>query len=168
MLSLGEIASAAETWWRAGTGHLHKAGAHVRPILVSPDNSVVYFTVNVKVLCRSCVKGRSTQIFNNTLLHFNVRCWERDFLLNIITNLYRTNWIDPPDIFQFFQTFFRWKCLFASWYQTAQDEDGWRRSWGNRPLLAAPLAALHLLSPRKLLNNSYPSLYLATAMVVSS
>ena len=36
MLSLGEIASAAETWWRAGTGHLHKAGAHVRPILVSP------------------------------------------------------------------------------------------------------------------------------------
>ena len=51
MLSLGEIASAAETWWRAGTGHLHKAGAHVRPILVSPDNSVVYFTVNVRVLC---------------------------------------------------------------------------------------------------------------------
>ena len=55
MLSLGEIASAAETWWRAGTGHLHKAGAHV-----SPDNSVVYFTVNVKILCRSCVEGRST------------------------------------------------------------------------------------------------------------
>ena len=50
MLSLGEIASAAETWWRAGTGHLHKAGAHVRPILVSPDNSVVYFIVSVKVL----------------------------------------------------------------------------------------------------------------------
>ena len=91
MLSLGEIASAAETWWRAGTGHLHKAGAHVRPILVSPDNSVVYFAMHVKVLCRSCAKGRSTQIFNNTLLHFNVRCWERDFLLNIITYLYRTN-----------------------------------------------------------------------------
>ena len=50
MLSLGEIASAAETWWRAGTGHLHKAGAHVRPILVSPDNSVVYFAMHVKVL----------------------------------------------------------------------------------------------------------------------
>ena len=66
MLSLGEIASAAETWWRAGTGHLHKAGAHVRPILVSPDNSVVYFAMHVKVLCRSCVKGRSTQISNNT------------------------------------------------------------------------------------------------------
>ena len=76
MLSLGEIASAAETWWRAGTGHLHKAGAHVRPILVSPDNSVVYFTMNVKVLCRSCVKGRST--------HNNI-------FLNIITSLYRTN-----------------------------------------------------------------------------
>ena len=76
MLSLGEIASAAETWWRAGTGHLHKAGAHVRPILVSPDNSVVYFTMNVKVLCRSCVKGRSTQ---------------KNIFLNILTSLYRTN-----------------------------------------------------------------------------
>ena len=71
MLSLGEIASAAETWWRAGTGHLHKAGAHV-----SPDNSVVYFTVNVKILCRSCVEGRST--------HNNI-------FLSIITSLYRTN-----------------------------------------------------------------------------
>ena len=74
MLSLGEIASAAETWWRAGTGHLHKAGAHVRPILVSPDNSVVYFTMNVKVLCWSCRRSTHNNIF-----------------LNIITSLYRTN-----------------------------------------------------------------------------